>query len=285
MRHVPDVDVAEATFTSKVERLKYQMLAKKVDPSLLESISEDVALLPQFVRDKAACKEAIETCLSSRLAEATPAELSGIIDGLAPQMRFKRDKQSDFITLDLPDFIETRGYLTLNEGAERVFVQAYRERVERMILDLVDTHPAIEAIRKGREVSDEQLIELEQTLRRELGSGEVELTTDNIRKAYGLKVGSLLAFLRHILELDSLPDYETVVRRRFEAHIARHQYNADQIRFLRAVQSVFLQKRQKLQTADLYEGSLQSFGMNAVDRLFTPKEVDELIALTAELAA
>jgi type I restriction enzyme R subunit len=75
------------------------------------------------------------------------------------------------------------------------------------------------------------------------------------------------------------------VRRRFEEHVARHQYNADQIRFLRAVQSVFLQKRQKLQAADLYEGSLQSFGMNAVDRLFTPKEVDELIALTAELAA
>src|SRR5207253_5670480 len=44
MRHVPDVDVAEATFTSKVERLKYQMLARKVEPSLLESISEDVAL-------------------------------------------------------------------------------------------------------------------------------------------------------------------------------------------------------------------------------------------------
>ena len=39
MRHVGDVDVAEATFTSKVERLKYQMCAKKVDPSLLESIA------------------------------------------------------------------------------------------------------------------------------------------------------------------------------------------------------------------------------------------------------
>jgi type I restriction enzyme R subunit len=134
-------------------------------------------------------------------------------------------------------------------------------------------------------VSDEQLIALEQTLRRELGSGDVELTTDNIRKAYGLKVGSLLAFLKHILELDSLPDYETIVRRRFEEHIARHQYNADQIRFLRAVQSVFLQKQQKLKAADLYEGPMQSFGMNAVDRLFTPKEVDELLTLTGKLAA
>lgn len=285
MRHVGEVDVAEATFTSKVERLKYQMLAKKVDPSLLESIAEDVNLLPQFVREKSACKAAIETCLSSQLAKASPETLSGIVDTLGPQMRFRRDKPSAFVTLDLPDFIETRGYITLNEGGERIFVQEYRERVERKILELVDTHPAIEALRKGREVSDEQLIELEQTLRRELGSGDVELTTDNIRKAYGLKVGSLLAFLRHILELDSLPDYETIVRRRFEEHIARHQYNADQIRFMRAVQSVFLQKRQKLQAADLYEGPLQTFGLNAVDRLFTPRDVDELLALTEELAA
>src|SRR6266446_3241814 len=285
MRHISDVDVAEATFTSKVERLKYQMFAKKIDPSLLESIAEDVKLLPQFVHEKSTCKAAIETCLSSQLAQASPAVLSGIVDTLGPQMRYKRDKPSAFVTLDLPDFIETRGYITLNEGGERIFVQEYRERVERKILELVDTHPAIEAIRKGKEVSDEQLIELEQTLRRELGSGDVELTTDNIRKAYGLKVGSLLAFLRHILELDSLPDYETIVRRRFEEHVARHQYNADQIRFLRAVQSVFLQKRQKLQAADLYEGSLQTFGLNAVDRLFTPGDVDELLALTEELAA
>jgi type I restriction enzyme R subunit len=285
LRHVGNIDVADATFTSKVERLKYQMLAKKVDPSLLESIAEDVKLLPQFVHEKAACKDAIETCLSSRLAQASPEALSAIVATLGPQMRYKRDRPSSFVTLDLPDFIETRGYITLNEGGERVFVQEYRERVERKILELVDTHPAIEAIRKGLEVSDQQLIELEHALQTELGSGDVELTTDNIRKAYGLKVGSLLAFLKHILELDSLPDYETIVRRRFEEHIARHQYNADQIRFLRAVQSVFLQKRQKLQAADLYEGPLQSFGLNAVDRLFSPKDVAELLALTEELAA
>jgi type I restriction enzyme, R subunit len=285
LRHVGNIDVADATFTSKVERLKYQMLAKKVDPSLLESIAEDVKLLPQFVHEKAACKDAIETCLSSGLAQASPEVLSGVVETLGPQMRYKRDRPSAFVTLDLPDFIETRGYITLNEGGERVFVQEYRDRVERKILELVDTHPAIEAIRKGLEVSDQQLIELEHALQTELGSGDVELTTDNIRKAYGLKVGSLLAFLKHILELDSLPDYETIVRRRFEEHIARHQYNADQIRFLRAVQSVFLQKRQKLQAADLYEGPLQSFGLNAVDRLFSPKDVDELLALTEELAA
>jgi type I site-specific restriction endonuclease len=48
-------------------------------------------------------------------------------------------------------------------------------------------------------------------------------------------------------------------------------YDAERIRFLRAVQSVFLQKRH-LETADLYEPSLDSFGVDAVERLFT-KEI------------
>jgi type I restriction enzyme R subunit len=51
------------------------------------------------------------------------------------------------------------------------------------------------------------------------------------------------------------------------------------------VHSVFLEKRYKLQLADLYEGPLETFGLNAVDRLFTTKDVDELLALTQELAA
>jgi len=285
LRHVADVDVAEATFTSKVERLRYQLLTKKVQPDLLESIAEDVKLLPQFVHEKDACKESIRICLSARLSSATPLELFQVVDTLASQMKYKREQQSAFVVLDLPDFIETRGYITLSDGGERIFVQEYRERVERKILEIVETHPTIEAIRKGQAVSDQQLIELESTLRKELGHGDIELTTDNIRKAYGLKVGSLLTFLRHLLELDSLPDYETVVRRRFEEHIARHQYNADQIRFLRAVHSVFLEKRYRLQLADLYEGPLETFGVNAVDRLFTTRDVDELLALTQELAA
>lgn len=285
LRHVADVDVAEATFTSKVERLRYQVLTNKVQPDLLESIAEDVKLLPQFVHEKDACKESIRICLSARLSTATPRELCQVIDTLAAQMKYKREQPSAFVALDLPDFIETRGYITLSDGGERIYVQEYRERVERKILEIVETHPTIEAIRKGQAVSDQQLIELESTLRKELGHGDIELTTDNIRKAYGLKVGSLLTFLRHLLELDSLPDYETVVRRRFEEHIGRHQYNADQIRFLRAVHSVFLEKRYKLQLADLYEGPLETFGLNAVDRLFTTKDVDELLALTQELAA
>jgi type I restriction enzyme R subunit len=52
-------------------------------------------------------------------------------------------------------------------------------------------------------------------LQTELGGSDLELSKDNIRKAYGLKVDSLLAFLRQVLELEALPDYKTLVGRQF----------------------------------------------------------------------
>jgi len=90
------------------------------------------------------------------------------------------------------------------------------------------------------------------------------------------EVDSFLAFARQVLELDSLPDYKELVQHQFEAYITAHHYNADQIRFLRAVQSVFLQKR-RLEMADLYEPPLTNFGADAVERWFSEPEVAEMV--------
>jgi len=156
--------------------------------------------------------------------------------------------------------------------------------VERKVLELVESHPTIAAIRNGEAVNDLQLVALERTLRQELGGSNLQLTESNIRKAFNLQVGSLLGFLRSLLELEALSDYETVVQRNFEQYIAERQYNADQIQFLRAVQNVFLQKR-RIEMADLYDEPLDRFGEDAVERWFTEQDVQELLALTERLAA
>jgi type I restriction enzyme R subunit len=170
----------------------------------------------------------------------------------------------------------------LTQSGEQVYVAEYRRRVEQRILDLVASHPTIQAIQRGETVDDMQLLALERMLKEELGSGALELSPENIRRAYGLKVDSFLAFVRQVLELEALPDYHDLVHHQFEAYIIRHHYNADQIRFLRAVESVFLQKRH-LEAADLYEPPLSSFGADAVDRWFTEKEVSEIVEFTEKL--
>jgi type I restriction enzyme R subunit len=156
--------------------------------------------------------------------------------------------------------------------------------VDARILEIVEKHPALAALREGREVTDEQLVDLERTLHRELGREDIQLSSRNIRIAYGLRVDNFLAFLSHLLALDTLPDYPQVVQRGFEQHIQAHNYNAEQIRFLRSVQQVFLAKR-SLVEADLYDPPLTNFGRNAVERYFTPQQIGDLLQLTQSLAA
>ena len=95
---------------------------------------------------------------------------------------------------------------------------------------------------------------------------------------------NFLAFLRHLLASDAIPDYPQLVQRSFERHIQAHNYNAEQIRFLRSVQEVFLAKHTLIE-ADLYDPPLTNFGRNAVERFFTPQEIGDLLQLTQSLAA
>lgn len=283
LRFAAGVDVAAETFTSKVERLRLQIIKHSPSPQLLQSIAEDVSLLPD-IHERVEAQPSAKLALSNDLATATPVQLTQLITDLAGQMKNRRNRPSAFLNIDLPDFIAARGYISLGEGGQQIYVEEYKKRVESRILAIVEKHPTLEAIRQGQEVTDEQLVDLERTLHRELSGGELQLNSGNILKAYGLKVDSFLAFIRHLLTLDALPDYTQVVERSFARHIATHQYSADQIRFLRAVQEVFLKKR-KLAEADLYEAPLTIFGRNAVERFFTPAEIRELLQLTEKLAA
>ncbi|MEG5040956.1 MULTISPECIES: type I restriction-modification enzyme R subunit C-terminal domain-containing protein [unclassified Microcoleus] len=105
-----------------------------------------------------------------------------------------------------------------------------------------------------------------------------------MRKAFNLKVNSLLSFLQKLFEIEALPDYQDVVRRNFEDFIAQRQFNSNQILFLRIVQNVFLKKR-RLEVADLYEEPLDRFGEDAVERWFSEEQVDEVIEFTERFVA
>jgi type I restriction enzyme R subunit len=283
LRFAADVDVAAETFTHKAERLKLQILQATPSPQLLQSIAEDVSLLPD-IAERVRSSPSAALSLSADLATATPAQLTQIIRDLSPLMKNRRDRQSAFLKIDLPDFIATHGYISVGEGGQQVLIEEYKRRVDARVLEIVEKHPAIAALRERREVTDDQLVDLERTLHRELGRDDIQLSSRNIRIAYGLRVDNFLAFLRHLLALDAIPDYPQVVQRGFEQHIQAHNYNAEQIRFLRSVQEVFLAKR-TLVEADLYDPPLTNFGRNAVERFFTPQEIGDLLHLTESLAA
>ncbi len=276
------MDVPAETFTAKIERLK---LLKRQGQNLAElalSIAEDVHSLPDTLLSPQQA-ERKRACTVPMLEAASFAELDSLRRDLADMMK-KRRKEDDLLELNfLRDEIALRGYIILTKSGEQMYVSAYREKVERRILELVERHPSMQAIRRGETPDEDLLLDLERTLTRELAGGDLELTPETLRRVFAHSADSFLALARQTLELDSLPDYRELVSRQFERYIAARRYTADQIRFLRAVQSVFLQKR-RLAPADLYEPPLDMFGADAVDRLFTEEEVAEVVEFANRMA-
>ena len=284
LRFAAGTDVQAATFTSKVERLKLQILHGKDAAKSAQSVAEDVSRLPRFVYEAEPSREVLrDICLSPAIKTASPDELNAIIVALADQMRYRTARPDTFLEIDLEDIIETRGYLILQGHEEPVYYEEYRQKVNQRVLDLVVAHPTITAIERGDAVSDMQLLELERTLREELGKGELALSEDNIRKAYRLQVDSFLEFLRELLEIEGIPNYQEIVKRQFAGYIESQLFNAAQIGFLRAVQSVFLQKRH-LGRVDLYDPPLTSFGEDAVERLFSEEQIEDVLRFAEKLA-
>lgn len=283
LRYAPGEDIQAATFTSKVERLKLQLLTGRDVSSTIQSIAEDVSRLPEFVYTDPERTPSYQLCLSPDLQNASQSDLNRVIDTLADQMKFRMERPSSFLVLDLPDFVAMRGYILLHGGSQPVYVEDYRRQVEEHILNQVIEHPTVQALSRGEMVSDEQLLDLERSLRQELGEGNLELNEGNILKAYAIRVGSLIEFLSYLLGLSGVPDYREIVRRQFDVFIQSQNFTADQIRFLRAIQEVFLQKR-RLKLPDLYEPPLTTFGQDAAERLFSPDQINQILAFTQQLA-
>ncbi|MEK6753919.1 MAG: DEAD/DEAH box helicase family protein [Chloroflexota bacterium] len=281
LRLVPGVDVAAATFISKVERLKLLKRTGKEASGTIQSIVEDAQSLRDTILSDGELK-AKSVCVPEKLIEFGSNELNLIRDVLAPRMKNKA-RYDTFLELDLVDSIAISGYILLTKSGEKMYVAEYRRLVEERILELVINHPTIKAIQNVQKIDDWQLLELERTLTKELGEGDLEVTPENLKKVFAHTADSFLGLVRQVLDMAYLPDYKDLVARQFETYVTQHNYNADQIRFLRAVQSVFLQKRH-LETADLYEPPLDMFGADAVERWFTEKEVKEVVEFANKMA-
>lgn len=280
LRLVPGVDVAAATFISKVEHLKLLKRTGKEASGTIQSIVEDAQSLRDTILSDGEIK-AKSMCVPEKLVEFSNNELNLLRDVLSPCMKNKM-RYDSFLELDLLDSIAISGYILLTKSGEKMYVAEYRHLVEARILELVTNHPTIKAIQNGEKIDDWQLLELERTLTRELGEGDLEVTPENLKKVFAHTADSFLGLVRQVLDMQYLPDYKDLVARQFETYVTQHNYNADQIRFLRAVQSVFLQKRH-LETADLYEPPLDMFGADAVERWFTEPEIQDVIFLLNKL--
>jgi len=283
LRFAPAGDIHAVTFTTKVERLKLERETGHDTAAIVQSIAQDASRLPAFVYEDPDRAQAARLCQSPPdLQTATIDQLNQVIHALAGQMKNRR-RRDTLVELDLADTIDARSYIILGEGGEPVYAEDYRQRVQRKVMDLFQQSPTLAALAHGQPVTDLDLLELERQLQVELGSPDLQLSPGTIHRAYALRVGSLLEFLRQLLELDNVPDYAAIVRRQFERFIAAHPFNPNQILFLRTLQGVLVQKH-RITWADLYEQPFLNLGADAIDRWFTEDQAGEIMDFAQKLA-
>jgi len=282
LRFAPVGDIPAVSFTHKVERLKLRRVRGEDSTAIVESIAQDASRLPQFVYEEPSRAQAAHLCQSPQdLQRASVEKLTAIIQALAGQMKHRR-REDALVQLDLGDVIEFRSYIILGQQGEPVYAQEYRQRVQQRVRELLVRNPTLSVLARGEPVSDGELLELERLLHEELSTPDLQLSPGTIHRAYALRVGSLLEFLRQTLELENVPDYGDIVGRQFQRFIAEHRFNANQILFLRILQSVLAQK-QRVSWADLYRAPFTTLGANAVDQWFTNEVAAEVMAFAKTL--
>ncbi|MFZ3168335.1 MAG: DEAD/DEAH box helicase family protein [Candidatus Methanoperedens sp.] len=283
MRFKQDVNLNEASFTLKCEKLGVAILHGDMEEveRLKPKIGEMVDCLPEelnVIKPKLAFKEKV---LSNRFWENVSFEDSQmLISELAKLMKYMASEPRKTIVLDMDDMIQQRKLIEFGPDAKQEYVKVYKEMVEDRIKKLADEHPAILKIKNNEMLTEADLRDLELTL----NNPELYITEDVLQKVYAQNKGTLVQFVKNILGLYKFPDPAVRIKDAFDTYIienSRH-YSADQLNFIRTVQTVF-SKKKHIEYSELYDAPFTNFGINAPMPMFTENELNDFINICGVL--
>jgi type I restriction enzyme R subunit len=250
--------------------------------TLRDSIVDQVGELPLGVNLVARERELIEAVLTPAWWTAVDnAGLRRLVLRLAPLMRFRQERRDPVLSLHLADITAVRERIATGPDGRDMPIAAYRQRVEEAVRALVAENPVLQRIQIGGEVSEADLRDLAELLRRQ----DPGIDEERLRRVYDVRSASFVRLLRHVLGVEPLERWSTYVSRKFEEYIAAHTtYSALQIRFLQTMRT-FLLQRGKVERHDLVEAPFTQLHPQGVRGVFPAGDIDEILGLTAELAA
>jgi len=283
MRFKKDVNLNEASFTLKCEKLGVAILyrdSEKIE-SLKPKIAEMIECLPDelnIIKPKIPLKEKV---LSKKFWESVSFNDSQmLICEFAKLMKYMAPEPRKTIVLDMDDMIQQRKLIEFGPDAKQEYVKVYKEKVEDRIKRLADEHPAILKIKNNEILTESDLRDLELTL----NNPELYITEDVLQKVYTQNKGTLVQFVKNILGLYKFPDPAVRIKDAFDTYIIENnrRYNADQLNFIRTVQTVF-SKKKHIEYSELYDAPFTNFGINAPMPMFTESELNDFINICGTL--
>ena len=286
LRYAENVNYLEYSFLLKCEKLEYALLTDSKDEKLAlkDSIKEDLKLLPMTLRVVKKHEAGIYKAASDAFWDALDLKAVEFLKKeLVPIMRYRRTAERQIVELDLDDEIVERRWVEFGPGGEGEYVHIYREKVEKRIHELAEKNPTIIKLKKDETIGDEDIAKLEDTL----NSPELYINEENLRNIYRQPQGTFTQFIKMVLGTFKFPTAEERIAESFDAFVVQKNYfNADQLRFLRVVKSVFLAKARRqeaLALADLYEEPFDAFGVDAAERLFRKEDLEEIVGFFNQL--
>lgn len=283
-RALPDVDLKAMRFEIEAIELSTARITgnQTAFDTLKDSLKAQVGELPLTVNVVAREQDLIQAVEDEQWwANPNDTELRKLIERLAPLMRYRQPGSKPMMELDITDLVAVKEWVEVGPDRERMPVEAYREKVESYIHDLVDENPVLQKIQAGEGVSDAEVIELAGLLQ----SQDPYITEDLLRQVYHHKTARFVRFIRHILNLEALEDWSETVTHAFDAFIVEHNtFSALQIQFLQTLRTFILQNG-KVEKRDLIAAPFTQIHPQGIRGVFRPQEINEILTFTEKLVA
>ena len=249
---------------------------------LRDTIVEQVSELPLGVNLVAKERELIEAVVGAAWWDAVDhAALDGLVARLAPLMRFRQQRAEPMLSLNLADITAVHERVAVGPGGRDMPIAAYRQRVEETVRRLLAENPVLQRLQEGEPVTDADMRALAELLRRQ----DPQIDEEKLRKVYDVRTASFVTLLRHVLGVEPLERWSTMVSRRFEEFIGEHTtYTAPQIRFLQTLRTFVLQ-RGRVERRDLVESPFTQLHPQGIRGVFPPPEIEAILGFTGGLAA
>ena len=250
--------------------------------TIRQRVCENLALLPTNIPEVHKHLEALAAAQTDAFWDnLSCASIMALQETFAPLMRFRnRRPPSTFVRLSLPDQIQQRHYIVFGPSGEGAFAETYRGRVEALVKDLAGDNPALQRLKHGEELDDDDL----DAVAAALNGPDLFVTEEQLRKAYDQPNASLTDFLRHILKVSELPSRETMISEAFDKWVGQHPHlTATQLMFVRTLRKAVMQKAEISSLDALRQAPFTAIG--DPESLFIKSELDDLLELTRFAAA
>ena len=165
------------------------------------------------------------------------------------------------------NLVERKQYRPKLAGLELI---EYRNRVQGVLTQLIDTTPPLQKIKAGQPVSKEELDKLTAIVLAQ----EPDLDLTDLLEYYPETAGNLAVAIRSIIGLNA-----ELVNDRFTAFAQQHKLNSTQLRFLDLLKN-YIRDFGAIELDQLYETPFTSLDKDGLDGVFPDEQqAEEIIAL------